>query len=72
MTAIRNAGARSSASSQVTVLAVNAPKDYRAILGALPDGVSILATSEAAKPSSCIYSRVAQGVDNLLPMPERR
>ena len=31
------------------VLAVNAPKDYRAILGALPEGVSILAKSEACE-----------------------
>jgi hypothetical protein len=33
----------------MNVLAVNAPKDYRAILGALPKDVSILAKAEPAE-----------------------
>ena len=49
------------------VLAVNAPKDYRAILGALPKDVSILAKPEACEAQLVhLFVRSLKELDDLL------
>src|SRR5687768_13640392 len=51
---------------EMNVLAVNAPKDYRAILGALPKGVSILAKSEAGEAQLVhLFVRSLKELDDL-------
>jgi hypothetical protein len=52
----------------MNVLALGAPKDYRGILGALPKGVSILATSEAGEAQLVhLFARSLEELDDLLP-----
>lgn len=52
----------------MNVVAVNAPKDYRAILGALPKGVSILAKAESCEAQLVhLFVRSLKELDDLLP-----
>ena len=52
----------------MTVLVVNAPKDYRSILGALPKGVSILAKTESNRAQLVhLFVRSLKELDDLLP-----
>jgi hypothetical protein len=51
----------------IAILAINAPKDYRAILGALPKGVSILAKSEAGEAQLVhLFVRSLKELDDLI------
>ena len=51
----------------INVLAVNAPKDYRAILGALPKDVSILTKAEASEAQIVhLFVRSLKELDDLL------
>jgi Protein of unknown function (DUF3052) len=50
------------------VLAVNAPKDYAALLGALPKDVSILAQAEPGEAQFVhLFARSLKELDDLLP-----
>ena len=56
----------------MNVLAINAPKDYGALLGGLPKGVSILAKAERSEAQLVhLFVRSLAELDDLLPEARR-